>query len=95
MKNAKDVIKRKNKKETAGEVLCRYRESFELSQQALAELIGTNQNNISAIENGKRKIGVSVAIKLCAIFPVTLEKLLVPEGLKNHPDYIKALKKVS
>lgn len=95
MKNAKDVIKRKTKKETAGQILSRYRESFELSQAALAELIGTTQNNISAIENGKRKIGVNVAIKLCAIFPLTLEKLLIPQGLKNHPDYIKALKKAS
>ncbi len=95
MKNAKDVIKRKTKKETAGQILSRYRESFELSQAALAELIGTTQNNISAIENGKREIGVNVAIKLCAIFPLTLEKLLIPQGLKNHPDYIKALKKAS
>jgi DNA-binding XRE family transcriptional regulator len=95
MKNAKDVIKRKIKKETAGQILSRYRDSFELSQAALANLIGTTQNNISAIENGKREIGVSVAIKLCAIFPVTLEKLLIPQGLKNHPDYIKALKKAS
>ena len=95
MKNAKDVIKRNTKKETAGQILSRYRDSFELSQAALADLIGTTQNNISAIENGKREIGVSVAIKLCAIFPVTLEKLLIPQGLKNHPDYIKALNKAS
>lgn len=95
MKNAKDVIKRKTKTETAGQILSRYRDSFELSQAALADLIGTTQNNISAIENGKREIGVSVAIKLCAIFPVTLEKLLIPQGIKNHPDYIKALKNAS
>ena len=50
---------------------------------------------ISAIENGKREIGVNVAIKLCAIFPVTLEKLLIPQGLKNHPDFLKTLKKAS
>jgi len=61
MKDAKDVIKRKGRKETAGEVLARYRKSFELSQAALADLIGTTQNNISAIENGKREIGVNVA----------------------------------
>lgn len=95
MKNAKDVIKRKAKKETVGDILKRYREAFELSQAALADLIGTSQNNISAIENGKRDIGVNVAIKLCAIFPVTLEKLLIPEGLKNHPDFIKTLKRAS
>ncbi len=95
MKNAKDVIKRKAKKETVGDILKRYREAFELSQAALADLIGTSQNNISAIENGKRDIGVNVAIKLCAIFPVTLEKLLIPQGLKNHPDFIKTLKRAS
>lgn len=95
MKNAKDVIKRKAKKETVGDILKRYREAFELSQAALADLIGTSQNNISAIENGKRDIGVNVAIKLCAIFPVTLEKLLIPGGLKNHPDFIKTLKRAS
>jgi len=95
MKNARDVIKRKLKKETAGEILKRYRESFELSQQRLAELIGTNQNNISAIENGKREIGLNVAIKLCAVLPITLEKILIPEGLKNHPEYKKTLKKAS
>ena len=95
MKNAKDVIKRKIQNETVGDILKRYRESFGLSQAALADLIGTTQNNISAIENGKREIGVNVAITLCAIFPITLEKLLIPGGLKNHPDYIKALKRVS
>ena len=78
MKNAKDVIKRKAKKETVGDILKRYRESFELSQAALADLVGTSQNNISAIENEKRDIGVNVAMKFCAIFPVTLEKLLIP-----------------
>ncbi len=95
MKKAKDVIKRKAKKEIVGDILKRYREAFELSQAALADLIGTSQNNISAIENGKRDIGVNVAIKLCAIFPVTLEKLLIPQGLKNHPDFIKTLKRAS
>lgn len=93
MQNAKDVIKRKIKNETAGDILKRYREAFELSQAMLADLIGTSQNNISAIENGKREIGLNVAIKLCAIFPITLEKLLVPQGLKNHPDYIRALQR--
>ncbi len=95
MKKAKDVIKRKVKKETVGDILKRYREAFELSQAALADLIGTSQNNISAIENVKSDIGVNVAIKLCAIFPVILEKLLIPQGLKNHPDFIKTLKRAS
>lgn len=56
MKNAKDVIKRKSKNETAGQILSRYRESFELSQAALAELIGTTQNNISAMEMEKERL---------------------------------------
>ena len=50
MKKAKDVIKRKARKETVGDIVKRYREAFELSQAALADLIGTSQNNI--IERG-------------------------------------------
>lgn len=48
----------------AGMVLrgARFRES--ISQKKLAQLSGVSQDNISRIENGKRKIGEKVAKKL-------------------------------
>ncbi len=53
----------------------RFRES--ISQKELAELSGVSQDNISRIENGKRKVGEKVAKKLAK--PLKINYILLLE----------------
>jgi len=54
----KDFVKAKvNRSITPGEMLRTIRQLQGLSQNELAGLTGISQSNISAIENGSRKIG--------------------------------------
>ncbi len=71
---AKDRIA---KHKQAGMVLrgARFRES--ISQKELAKLSGVSQDNISRIENGKRKIGEKVAKRLAK--PLKINYLLLLE----------------
>lgn len=69
---------------TSGEKIKRYRESYEISQNELCEILGISQNNLSAIENGKRNLGLKTAVKICALFPIRLEDLLFPNGIEKE-----------
>lgn len=71
---AKDSIA---KYKQAGMVLrgARFRES--MSQKELAKLSGVSQDNISRIENGKRKVGEKVAKRLAK--PLNINYLLLLE----------------
>ena len=56
--NKSDFVKSKvHHPVTPGEALKMLRELQALSQNALAEVTGINQSNISAIENGSRQMG--------------------------------------
>jgi DNA-binding XRE family transcriptional regulator len=70
---AKDSIA---KHKQAGMVLrgARFRES--ISQKELAKLSGVSQDNISRIENGKRKVGEKVAKKLAKPLKINYTLLL-------------------
>lgn len=52
----------------------RYREGF--SQKALAKKTGISQENLSKMENGKRKIGTRVAKKLATVLHIDHELLI-------------------
>lgn len=52
----------------------RYREN--LSQKELAEKTGISQNDISKMENGKRKVGEKVAIKLARALNIDYHMLI-------------------
>lgn len=79
---------------TAGEKIRAYRKVFKLSQNQLCELIGISQNNLSAIENGRREVGLQTAVKFCAIFNVNLEDLLFPQGIEKESGYIEVAKRL-
>ena len=53
-----------------------YRLLRELSQEALAELMGFPANTISKIEHGTRKLTFEEAIRLTEIFEVSLQELV-------------------
>ena len=52
----------------------RLREGY--TQKELGKLIGVNQNNISAMENGKRPIGKSMAKKLAEVLNTDYKQFL-------------------
>jgi DNA-binding XRE family transcriptional regulator len=58
----------------------RFREN--MSQKELASLSGVSQENISRIENGKRRIGKKVAIKLAK--PLKIDYKLLVEDYIGH-----------
>lgn len=51
-------------KETGGQALARFRKTTELSQELFADLVGTQQSQISRWERGRRKIPVDWAVRL-------------------------------
>lgn len=52
----------------------RFREGY--TQAQLGHLIGVTQNNISAMENGRRSIGKALAQRLGHVFGVRYQKFL-------------------
>lgn len=59
-----------------GNILAGFRLRDELTQTQLARKIGTSQSAIAAIENGKRKIGKTMAMKLAKVFRTNFKVFL-------------------
>ena len=59
-----------------GNILAGFRLRDELTQTQLARKIGTSQSAIAAIENGKRKIGKTMAMKLAKVFKTNFKIFL-------------------
>ncbi len=85
MKELKSLFK--SQKMTTGQKIKAYRNAHELSQVELAQILELRQENLSAIENDRKEIGLKTAIKFCAIYNITLDDLLFERGLENHPTY--------
>ena len=64
---------------TPGEALKILREFQGLSQNALAEITGISQSNVSALENGARQLGRSRAMILATALRVHPAALLFPD----------------
>ena len=76
----KNLVRAKvNIKMTPGEMLKTLRELQELSQADLAELAGMSQSNISALENGIRKIGRERSLALSKALRVHPAVILFPD----------------
>jgi transcriptional regulator with XRE-family HTH domain len=61
-----------------GQRIKQVRESFGLSQQALAEKLGISRPSISQIENGERKVCAEELKKLAEMFNLSVDALLDP-----------------
>jgi transcriptional regulator with XRE-family HTH domain len=66
-----------------GENLLRVRQARRLSQESLAELAGIGRDQISIIENGRRKPGVETVVRLAGALQVSTESLF--EGIRWDP----------
>ncbi len=69
---AADIRARK----TPGKLLRAYRERAGLTITKLAQAVGTKYPNISAMENDRRAIGLSMARKLASVLDIDYKKLL-------------------
>lgn len=97
MKNLKDILPRATKR-TTGQKIKEYRHAYQIDQKSLAEILKIGQSRLSEIENDRVEIGLSIAKRFCAIFPITLESLVCPMGIerdKEFKDTLKRLKKSS
>lgn len=92
MKELKSLFK--HKKMTTGEKIKAYRHAYELSQVELAKILDLRQENLSAIENDRKEIGLKTAIKFCAIYNITLDDLIFDSGIENHPIYKEVRQKI-
>ncbi len=85
-------------KRTAGEIIRAFRKNFRITQKEMCEVIGITETNLSAIENGRREIGVDSATRIGAFLGIHPSLLLFPNGqdaeVKKHKDIIKKAKKL-
>lgn len=70
-------------KTTSGDIIKSFRKKFKISQKELCEVTGLQENNLSAIENGRREIGVQTATKIAAFFGFDPSFLLFPNGYQE------------
>lgn len=80
--------------QTTGEKIKSFRVAFKVTQKDLAEVLGIGQSRLSEIEQGQVEIGLKVAKRFCAIFPITLESLVCPNGLENDEEVIEIRKRL-
>lgn len=72
-----------------GENIQYLREKRDLTQKALAHMCGTSQSIISYAESGTRRASQETINKLCSIFDVTLEDLIIQDYQKEFEDGIE------
>lgn len=69
----------------------RLRRGNGLTQAELAEMVDRDASTITNIESGKRLIGVELLSRLAAIFSVSADTLLLPEGETSSLESIKSI----
>lgn len=67
-----------------GEEFKYYRQNAKLSQQELAKLINTSQQNISRWENNEVEPSISFCVALADFYGITLDELIGREIKNNH-----------
>ena len=73
-----------DKRTTAGQLVKAFRKNYRITQKELCSVIGINENNMSAIENDRREIGVHTAKKIAAFFGFDPSFLLFPSGHEDR-----------
>lgn len=95
MKELRDLF---IKPTTAGKIIKAFRANFRITQRELSEVVGITETNLSAIENGRREIGVELAIRLGAFLGIHPSLLLFPNGqeaeINKHRDIIRKARRL-
>jgi len=75
---------------TTGALIKAFRKNFEISQTDMAAALGIPQGNLSQIENNRREVGPSVALRLSAVLGLSPEIIMYPRGYESEPEYKRA-----
>ena len=89
----KDPLSVFEKARTPSQLIKAFRNNFEIAQDEMAYACGISQANLSAIENGRRLVGPSVALKLAAFMGLSPEIILYPNGYQSEPEFIEVQKR--
>ncbi len=76
---------------TPGEIIKQTRESLNMSQNDLSDIVGIEQSNISAYENNKLPIGRDVALKFSKALGMHPFSLLYPNGLNEQSEELQQI----
>lgn len=60
-----------------GSVLKKIRTSYKLSQQEVAEKLNISRNAYMAWENGQTKISMSKLQRICEVYKINMQELLI------------------
>lgn len=72
----------------------RYRKRLCLSQEYVAKHMGIRRNAYTMIENGKRELKADEAVKLAALFGVSVDRLLTGIGEEHFGEVEKMFSKL-
>ncbi|MFG1486159.1 helix-turn-helix transcriptional regulator [Halobacteriovorax sp. RZ-1] len=75
----------------SGEVVRFFRKNFKITSNEFATLVGLGIDELEKIEAGKKQVELKIALAICAIFDISLENLLFPNGVDREKDFIEAL----
>jgi len=68
------------KETSTGGIIKAFRKNFNVTQKEMADIIGINESNMSAIENDRREIGTDLATRIGAFLGIHPSLLLFPNG---------------
>lgn len=78
---------------TPGKVIQARRESLGLTQKEVSEMTGLKTTFLSAVENGKKNVGVQTAKKLAAAIGLHPSSILFPTGTNLDKELEEIIKK--
>jgi len=83
------IYKQKIDHYAVGEKIRRRREELKLSQDDLADMLGSSRKMVSLYENGAREMGINTFIQYCDALSIPPEELF-PERFQTHERASKA-----
>lgn len=78
---------------TSGQAMKAKRTNFGITLSEISKVTGISPNNLSDLENGKKKFGLISAIKIGMAIGLEPMTLLYPDGYENSAEYKTVLKK--
>lgn len=72
--------------EHVGRLMKKWRNAAEMSQEQVAEIIGTTKGNISAAENGKGNLSLPLFLAFCQAIKAPVSKVLEERLLAKNQD---------
>ena len=90
MKNPLEVFE---SAKTSGGLIKAFRENFSIEQDDMAYACEMSQANHSAIDNGRRKVGPTVALKLSAFMGISPLTILYPKGFELQREFVTVQKR--